>query len=90
MAPTLSTIRKLAKALDVDPTELLAGVVMPFTNGHGPPALPYARVSTDEQARSGHSLANRPKPTYIKQVPAPSSIRGTEGQHRNDGSRCEG
>src|SRR4028118_2170054 len=31
---------------------------MPTTNGHGPKtAVLYARVSTDEQARSGYSLA---------------------------------
>ena len=31
---------------------------MPSTNGHGPKmAVLYARVSTDEQARSGFSLA---------------------------------
>ena len=30
---------------------------MPSTNGHGPKrAILYARVSTDEQARSGYSL----------------------------------
>jgi site-specific DNA recombinase len=33
---------------------------MPSTNGHGPKrALLYARVSTDEQARSGYSLAQQ-------------------------------
>jgi site-specific DNA recombinase len=34
---------------------------MPSTNGHGPPkrAVLYARVSTDEQARSGYSLAQQ-------------------------------
>ena len=33
---------------------------MPTTNGHGPKrAIPYARVSTDEQARSGYSLAQQ-------------------------------
>jgi DNA invertase Pin-like site-specific DNA recombinase len=31
---------------------------MPSTNGHGlMQAIVYARVSTDEQARSGYSLA---------------------------------
>ena len=31
---------------------------MPSTNGHGSPrAILYARVSTDEQARTGYSLA---------------------------------
>ncbi len=33
---------------------------MPNTNGHGPKtAVLYARVSTDEQARSGYSLAQQ-------------------------------
>ena len=33
---------------------------MPSTNGHGPQrAVLYARVSTDEQARSGYSLAQQ-------------------------------
>src|SRR5215212_8605735 len=34
---------------------------MPSTNGHGPTkrAILYARVSTDEQARSGYSLAQQ-------------------------------
>src|SRR4051794_28241961 len=33
---------------------------MPSTNGHGPQrAILYARVSTDEQARSGYSLAQQ-------------------------------
>src|SRR5215213_3172946 len=33
---------------------------MPHTNGHGPKrAILYARVSTDEQARSGYSLAQQ-------------------------------
>jgi site-specific DNA recombinase len=33
---------------------------MPSTNGHGPKrAILYARVSTDEQARSGYSLAQQ-------------------------------
>src|SRR3712207_6566846 len=33
---------------------------MPSTNGHGPKrAVLYARVSTDEQARSGYSLAQQ-------------------------------
>jgi site-specific DNA recombinase len=33
---------------------------MPGTNGHGPKrAILYARVSTDEQARSGFSLAQQ-------------------------------
>jgi site-specific DNA recombinase len=33
---------------------------MPTTNGHGPKtAVLYTRVSTDEQARSGYSLAQQ-------------------------------
>jgi predicted site-specific integrase-resolvase len=33
---------------------------MPSINGHGPKrAILYARVSTDEQARSGYSLAQQ-------------------------------
>jgi DNA invertase Pin-like site-specific DNA recombinase len=33
---------------------------MPSTNGHGPKrAVLYPRVSTDEQARSGYSLAQQ-------------------------------
>jgi predicted site-specific integrase-resolvase len=33
---------------------------MPSTNGHGPKrAILYARVSTQEQARSGYSLAQQ-------------------------------
>jgi site-specific DNA recombinase len=33
---------------------------MPSTNGHGPKRVVlYARVSTDEQARSGYSLAQQ-------------------------------
>jgi site-specific DNA recombinase len=33
---------------------------MPSTNGHGPKrAILYARVSTDEQARTGFSLAQQ-------------------------------
>ena len=33
---------------------------MPSANGHGPKrAILYARVSTDEQARSGYSLAQQ-------------------------------
>ena len=36
---------------------------MPSTNGHGPKrAILYARVSTDEQARSGFSLAQPLEP----------------------------
>src|SRR5215204_3875842 len=36
------------------------GLNMPSTNGHGPKrAILYARVSTDEQARSGYSLAQQ-------------------------------
>jgi site-specific DNA recombinase len=39
---------------------LLRGAAMPSTNGHGPKrAILYARVSTDEQARCGYSLAQQ-------------------------------
>src|SRR3954467_11795581 len=39
---------------------LRKGTKMPSTNGHGPKmAVLYARVSTDEQARSGYSLAQQ-------------------------------
>jgi predicted site-specific integrase-resolvase len=38
-------------------TNYSRGLMMPSTNGHGPKrAILYARVSTDEQARSGYSL----------------------------------
>jgi hypothetical protein len=38
---------------------------MPSTNGHGPKrAILYARVSTDEQARSGYSLAQQLEAEY--------------------------
>ena len=41
-------------------TNWLRGLMMPSTNGHGPKrAVLYARVSTDEQARSGYSLAQQ-------------------------------
>jgi DNA invertase Pin-like site-specific DNA recombinase len=36
------------------------GAAVPSTNGHGPKqTILYARVSTDEQARSGYSLAQQ-------------------------------
>jgi site-specific DNA recombinase len=45
---------------------------MPNTNGHGPKrAILYARVSTDEQARSGYSLA--------QQIEALRAYAGREG-----------
>ncbi len=45
---------------------------MPNTNGHGPKrAILYARVSTDEQARSGYSLA--------QQIEALRAYAATEG-----------
>jgi site-specific DNA recombinase len=45
---------------------------MPSTNGHGPKrAILYARVSTDEQARSGYSLA--------QQIEALKDYAGREG-----------
>src|SRR5215211_5787922 len=43
-----------------NPESLSRGGAMPSTNGHGPKrAILYARVSTDEQARSGFSLAQQ-------------------------------
>jgi site-specific DNA recombinase len=45
---------------------------MPSTNGHGPKrAILYARVSTDEQAKSGFSLA--------QQIEALRAIAAREG-----------
>ena len=45
---------------------------MPSTNGHGPMrAILYARVSTDEQAKSGYSLA--------QQIEALREYAGREG-----------
>jgi site-specific DNA recombinase len=43
---------------------LLREAAMPSTHGHGPKrvvlwAILYARVSTDEQARSGYSIAQQ-------------------------------
>jgi site-specific DNA recombinase len=39
---------------------------MPSTNGHGPKrAILYARVSTDEQARSGYSLAQQLEALHV-------------------------
>src|SRR3989337_4001515 len=47
---------------------------MPSTNGHGPKrAILYARVSTDEQARSGYSLAQQ-----IEALRAYASAEGYE------------
>ncbi len=40
------------------------------TNGHGPKrAVLYARVSTDEQARSGHSIAQRIEADLYRATP---------------------
>jgi Resolvase, N terminal domain len=51
---------------------------MPSTNGHGPKrAILYARVSTDEQARSGYSLAQQ-----IEALRAFGSRRGTRLSRR--------
>ena len=62
------------------------------TNGHGPKrAVLYTRASTDEQARSGYSLAqqhrSRPVSSNSRRLAASA---GQKGEHRNDGSRCEG
>ena len=60
--PRYSTIRKLAKARRGAHRASNEGVTMPSTNGHGPKqAILYARVSTDEQARSG-----LPSPSNLK------------------------
>jgi DNA invertase Pin-like site-specific DNA recombinase len=46
---------------------------MPSINGHGPKrAILYARVSTDEQARSGYSLAQQ-----MEALRAYATARGT-------------
>ena len=60
--------------------------------------LPCARGGAKGQADGGSGLRRQIEvllghlgaPTRIEQLPAPGSIRGTEGQHRNDGSRREG
>ena len=51
---------------------------MPSANGHGPMrAILYARVSTDEQARSGYSLVQQ-----IEALRAFGSCRGTRSSRR--------
>ena len=43
---------------------------MPATNGHGPSrAILYTRVSTDEQARSGYSLAEQIEADLYRATP---------------------
>ena len=48
---------------------------MTSTNGHGPKrAILYARVSTDEQARSGYSLAQQIEDMHsLRPSPVPGS-----------------
>ena len=51
---------------------------MPHTNGHGPKrAILYARVSTDEQARSGYSLAQQIE--ALRAYAAREGLRGPRG-----------
>ena len=52
---------------------------MPSMNGHGPKrAVLYARVSTDEQARSGYSLAQQLEALRVRY---PRGLRGSGGGH---------
>ena len=57
---------------------------MPSTNGPGPKrAILYARVSTDEQARSGYSLAQQIEDMHTLQtspVPGPRKFGACEGR----------
>jgi hypothetical protein len=64
-----------------------------MTNGHGPKrAILYARVSTDEQARSGYSLAQQIEALrayagqegyeVIEEVTGPRPERGEPGEAR--------
>ena len=56
---------------------------MPTTNSLGPKrAILHASVSTEEQARTGFSFHQLIK--TIEQLPAPSSIRGTEGTPKQE------
>jgi hypothetical protein len=53
---------------------------MPSTNGHGPKrAILYARVSTDEQARSGYSLALTDRSP--ERFRPPRGLRHSRGGH---------
>jgi DNA invertase Pin-like site-specific DNA recombinase len=51
---------------------------MPSTNGHAPKrAILYARVSTEEQAKSGYSLASR-----WRLCASTRTVRGTRSWNR--------
>ena len=64
------TIRKLAKASRCRPYRTPPGVAMPDTNGHGPKRIILrTRVSTDEQARSGYSLAQQIEADLYRATP---------------------
>ena len=61
---------------------------MPSTNGHGPKrAILYARVSTDEQARSGYSLAQQIE--ALRDYAAREGLRGPRGGSRPRTERRE-
>jgi DNA invertase Pin-like site-specific DNA recombinase len=50
---------------------------MSSTNGHGSKtAILYARVSTDEQARSGFSLAQQIEALMVRQSSGSASMMG--------------
>ena len=73
------TIRKLAEALSIAPGRWRknGGLIMPSANGHGQKrAILYARVSTDEQARSGYSLARQLEGERLRR---PRGLRGPRG-----------
>ena len=54
---------------------------MANTNGHGPKrAILYARVSTDEQARSGYSLAQQLE--ALREYAGPRRLRDSRGGAR--------
>ena len=54
------------------------------TNGHGPKrAILYARVSTDEQARSGYSLAQQLEAMHgLRTSPVPGFWKFSAGEGR--------
>jgi DNA invertase Pin-like site-specific DNA recombinase len=60
---------------------------MPNTNGHGPKrAILYARVSTEEQARSGYSLAQQIEDMHgLRTSPVPGSRKFGAGVRRGRG-----
>jgi hypothetical protein len=62
---------------------------MPNTNAHGPKrAILCTCVSRSRPALQTPNLNDQSRP--IASNPAPSSIRGTDGQHRKEGSRAKG